>query len=225
MAISSETLKNTAYNVLKQMILTGHLKPGQKLAERDLTERLRISRTPLREALSRLEQEGLVISKPQRGYFVLEIDAKMIEDLFDLREVLDGFAIRLAIRRMTAEELEELERVFRELSRFEKNETQTEEEIRTGLRIHEILARAGKNELLCETLLRLYERMLMFIWIDVLYADEAALTRHEHREIFEVVLVRDEKRAVEIAQAHVRRSKENVLRVAKAKSLFYLKPL
>src|ERR1700687_1858399 len=94
--MSEPTLKLRVYEGIKQLILSGKLRPGQKLAERDLGERLKVSRTPIREALGRLVQDGLVESRPQRGHFVREVDAKTVEDLYDLREMLEKHAIRLA---------------------------------------------------------------------------------------------------------------------------------
>src|SRR5260221_2064077 len=103
--MSEPTLKLRVYEGIKQLILSGKLRPGQKLAERDLGERLKVSRTPIREALGRLVQDGLVESRPQRGHFVREVDAKTVEDLYDLREMLEKHAIRLAMRRLSEADL------------------------------------------------------------------------------------------------------------------------
>ena len=143
--MSEPTLKLRVYEGIKQLILSGKLRPGQKLAERDLGERLKVSRTPIREALTRLVQDGLVESRPQRGHFVREVDAKTVEDLYDLREMLEKHAIRLAMRRLSEADLAELERLGRQLRRFDGDELQGEEELREGQRIHEIIARASRN--------------------------------------------------------------------------------
>ena len=82
------------------MILAGKLRPGEKLAERDLGASLKVSRTPIREALGRLVQDGLVEYRPQRGHFVRAIDMRSVEDLYSLREMLEVYAIRLAMSRM-----------------------------------------------------------------------------------------------------------------------------
>src|SRR5471030_2914855 len=128
--MSEPTLKLRVYEGIKQLILSGKLRPGQKLAERDLGERLKVSRTPIREALGRLVQDGLVESRPQRGHFVREVDAKTVEDLYDLREMLEKHAIRLAMRRLSDADLAELDRVGRQLRRFEDDSIQGEEELR-----------------------------------------------------------------------------------------------
>ena len=102
-------LKERTYGAVKRMILAGTLRPGEKLAERELSRRLKVSRTPLREALSRLVQEGLVENRPRRGHYVRAIDAKSVADLYDLREVLEKHAVRLAARRLTDADIAELE--------------------------------------------------------------------------------------------------------------------
>jgi DNA-binding GntR family transcriptional regulator len=201
--MSQPTLKLRVYEGIKQLILSGKLRPGQKLAERDLGERLKVSRTPIREALGRLVQDGLVESRPQRGHFVREVDAKTVEDLYDLREMLEKHAIRLAMRRLSEADMAELERLGRQL--------------REGQRIHEIIARASRNDLLFEMLMRLYDRLQMFVWIDAFYADEAPLTRREHQAIIRAARGRDEKKLLKLAESHLRRSKQNVLRVLQAR--------
>ncbi len=211
------TLKLRVYEGIKQLILSGKLHPGQKLAERDLGERLKVSRTPIREALGRLVQDGLVESRLQRGHFVREVDVKTVEDLYDLREMLEKHAIRLAMRRLSEADLADLDRVGRKLRRFEGDAVQSEEELREGQRIHEIIARASRNDLLFEMLMRLYDRLQMFIWIDAFYADEAPLTRREHQALIRAARTRDEKRLLKLSEAHLRRSKGNVLRVLQAR--------
>jgi len=213
----SATLQGRVYQTVKQMILDGRLRPGQKLAERDLTEQLNVSRTPLREALNRLAQEGLIISKPQRGHFVLAVDAKTVEDLYELREVLEAHAIELALQRIKPEHLKDLDRVEVGLRAYDKDDVQGEEELRIGQRVHEIIAAAAQDSFLADTLLRLYDRLQMFIWIDAIYADEAVKTRTEHRAIIDAIRKRDKKRLTSLASAHSRRSKNNVLRVLRAR--------
>jgi DNA-binding GntR family transcriptional regulator len=210
-------LKSRTYDDLKDMILSGRLKPGQKLVERDLGTQLHVSRTPIREALSRLAQEGLVEARPQRGHYVQALDAKLVEDLYELREVLEVHAIHLAIARADGEDMARLEAYEHALAKYDADPTQGDAELVEGQRVHEIIARAADNELLFEMLMRLYDRLRLFIWIDALYADEAPLTRSEHRELIAAFKARDEARLLRLARDHLRRSRDNVLRVLKAR--------
>jgi DNA-binding GntR family transcriptional regulator len=176
-----------------------------------------VSRTPLREALSRLVQEGLVENRPRRGHYVRAIDAKSVEDLYDLREVLEKHAIRLAARRLTDDDIAALERLRQTLRKYGRDSIQGEAEQRDGLRLHEIIVRAARNEFLLETLTKLYDRLQMFVWIDAIYEDEAALTRREHEAIIDAAQARDEKRLLRLMEQHLRRSKGNVLRALRAR--------
>jgi len=210
-------LKERTYGTVKRMILAGSLRPGEKLQERDLSRRLKVSRTPLREALSRLVQEGLVENRPRRGHYVRAIDAKSVEDLYDLREVLEKHAIRLAARRLTDDDIAALERLRQTLRRYGRDAVQGEAEQRDGLRLHEIIVRAARSEFLLETLTKLYDRLQMFVWIDAIYEDEAAVTRREHEAIIDAAQARDEKRLLRLMEQHLRRSKGNVLRALRAR--------
>jgi len=215
------SLKSRAYDDLKGMILAGRLKPGQKLVERDLGHQLQVSRTPIREALSRLVQEGLVEARPQRGHYVQALDTKVVADLYELREVLEAHAIQLAVKRAGAEDLARLDAYESALAKYDADPTQGDAELAEGQQVHEIIARAAHNEMLFDMLMRLYDRLRLFIWIDALYADEAQLTRREHREIIAAFRARDEAALLALARDHQRRSRDNVLRVLKARpSLF-----
>ena len=204
------TLKTRAYRELKAMILDGRLKPGQKLAERDLGAALKVSRTPVREALNLLAQEGLVEARPQRGHVVSAADAKTAEDLYDLREVLELEAIRLAMRRMQASDLASFEKLAKKLARYDGKPTQSETELREAQALHELIARASRNELLLEMLMRLWDRLQLFVWIDSLI-DEAARTRAEHADIIAAIRAGDEAQVLARMAQHLRRSKANVL--------------
>jgi DNA-binding GntR family transcriptional regulator len=214
---SAATLKTRTYDMLKSMILSGALRPGERLHERDLTERLDVSRTPLREALVQLTNEGLIVHKPQRGHFVQSYDAKTIDDLYQLREVLESYAIRLAIARARPEHKEKLRKLAKSLQRYEGDDEQSDEELKAGQRIHEIIAEAADDSFLFDTLMRLYDRMQLFVWLDAIFADDAPKTRREHQELIRLFLEGDEEAATEAASKHVQRSQNNVRRALRVK--------
>lgn len=219
----TRAIADSVYNHLKDMILSNHLKPGQKLLDRDLASELGVSRTPVREALGRLEQDGLVDNRAGKGYFVADMDAKQIADLYDLREMLEALAVRLAAERATLSDLAQLEGVLATLEEYRDNPAKRGEEIKVGLRIHETIARASGNAFLHETLVRLLDRMQFFIWMEMLYEDRQAadLTRTEHKAL--LILIR-EKRADEaeaLIRTHVRTAKQHILKIVRAREAFY----
>lgn len=219
------TLKQNVYDALRSMILSGEVSPGEQLRERELSEKLGVSRTPLREALNQLEREGLVESQPHRGYFIPILDLKTAEELLDLRLMLDAYAIALAVDMISEDGLEELKAVMRRLAEFAaKPELAIEElaeEVRVGMQIHEIVARESGHRFLYETLRHLYGRLSLLIWVDVLWVDKWDLTRAEHKEIVEAIIARDKERAVAATRLHVQRSRDDLMRVVQAQSLLH----
>lgn len=99
-------LRDVVFNTLRQAILRGELKPGERLMEIALSQRLGVSRTPVREAIRMLEQEGLVIMIPRKGAQVAEISEKDLKDVLEVRLGLEELAVRIACQRITEEELE-----------------------------------------------------------------------------------------------------------------------
>lgn len=205
-------LRTHVYEQLKRLILSGVLRAGERLHERDLTEKLGVSRTPLREALNQLASDGLVVNRPQRGHFVQAYDANTVDDLYRLRTILERHAIERAIARITAEDKKELRKLKTLLRRYHGRESQSGDELRDTFRLHELIARIARDQFLFETLTRLYERLQLFVWLDALYEDDAALTRKEHAELIDIVLAGDVGRAQTLAIQHVQRSHGNVQR-------------
>ena len=101
-------LRDVVFNTLRQAILTGELKPGERLMEIHLANRLGVSRTPIREAIHKLAQEGLVTMVPRKGAEVAQITEKSMTDVLEVRRALDALCIELACERMTAQDLARL---------------------------------------------------------------------------------------------------------------------
>jgi DNA-binding GntR family transcriptional regulator len=213
-------LSQLAYESLRTMVLSGQVRPGERLSERELARQIQVSRTPLREALGRLERDGLAVNKPGIGYYALEFGPKVVEELYEFRELLEIHATLAATERIDDAAIRELKDIMRKLAVYERKANPSVEELREevqlGLRIHEVIARASGNTFLCETLLQIYDRLRLLTWIDVLWFDKWPLTRKEHRELVEAVIARDGKWAARVARRHVKRSREDSLWVIAA---------
>ena len=109
---SPELLIDNVYARLRELIITDVLRAGQKLVDRDLAERLGVSRTPVREALGRLAMMGLVEARSRQGYYVREYSAKEVTDLYEIRKVLEVYAARLAARNAQPSHLREFNRLL-----------------------------------------------------------------------------------------------------------------
>ena len=103
-------LRDVVFNTLRTSILTGELKPGERLMEIHLADKLGVSRTPIREAIRKLELEGLVTMIPRRGAEVAQITEKNLRDVLEVRRALDALAVELACERITEDELAELKK-------------------------------------------------------------------------------------------------------------------
>jgi len=214
------SLAQIAYDALKTMILSGELRPGERLTERDLARRVRVSRTPLREALARLGRDGLAVNKAGLGYFVFEFDPHTVTNIYEFRELLELHVCRAAAESIGETGIRALTDVIEALARFEEQHElsvdQVRQEVELGFRIHEIIAHEAGNALICQTLMQLYDRLRILTWIDVLWVDKWPVTRREHRDLVAAIIARDGTRAVAVAQTHVRRCREDALRVIKA---------
>jgi DNA-binding GntR family transcriptional regulator len=218
--LDTKPLSEVAYDALKSMILSGRVKPGERLGERELARHVNVSRTPLREALGRLARDGLAVNRPGVGYFAVEFDARVIGELYEFRVSLEVTAARAAATRIGEKGIGELKNLLRELAVFERKKKPTVDELREevdlGFRIHEVVARECGNRLICEALFQLYDRLRLLAWIDFLWFDKWSLTRLEHKELVAAIIAHDEKRAAKTADRHVKRCMKDALWVISA---------
>lgn len=211
------------YGTIKDRILTGQFKPGNRLSDQELAAELGVSRTPVRHTLNRLAQEGLLDESKGKGYYVADLDAQQVADLYALREVLEAHAVRLAVERATSSNIEELKEVLAALEKLSDDSSKRGEEIRVGLRIHEIIARASGHAFLHETMVRLLNRMHFFIWMDTLNEDPQAadLTRREHRDLLDFIRSGKPDEAEALIRSHIRTAKQGILKILAARDAFY----
>ena len=106
-----QPLRDVVFHALREAIITGELKPGDRLMETPLAERMGVSRTPVREAIRKLELEGFVVMLPRKGAQVAQITRKDIGDVLEIRAVLEGLGVELAAKRMQSEDIEELKKI------------------------------------------------------------------------------------------------------------------
>jgi DNA-binding GntR family transcriptional regulator len=213
---------NEVYGKLRDMILAHRLRPGEKLVDRVLAERLGVSRTPVREAFGRLEQVGLVTNRTGRGYFVADIDIKQVADLYDLREILEVKAIELACEHARARDLDDLASVITTIEVLRGRPEKIGEEIRVGLRLHEIIARASGNGALHEVISRLLDRMMIFVWMEVVHEDHHAdVTHREHVAMVRLIQEKAAAEAAQVVRGHIRAAKAHILRVMRARESFF----
>lgn len=154
-------LRDVVFNTLRQAILRGELKPGERLMEIQLANKLGVSRTPIREAIRKLELEGLVLMIPRRGAEVAEITEKNMRDVLEVRRALEVLAVQLGCQRMTEEALSDLERAAEEFDACLVSEDVTKL-AEADVHFHDIVYQSTDNRRLIQLLNNLSEQMYRF---------------------------------------------------------------
>ena len=153
---SYQPLREAVCETLRDAIRKGILEPGERLMEVQLAEELGISRTPVREAIRKLEQEGYVIMMPRRGTYVSDISTNDVKEIFEIRSALESLATGLAARRIEPEELETLQNLLVEIEGYiEKNDI--EKIVETDIKFHGLLYQVSRNERLVNIINNLKE--------------------------------------------------------------------
>jgi DNA-binding GntR family transcriptional regulator len=187
---------------LLDLILSFELKPGERVNESELSRRLGVSRTPLREALNRLVTEGMLISRPARGFFCRQISAEEIFQLYQVRSVLELAGIRLAIDRVSDEEIDTFEAFMTE-SRNAGNAS-----ISTQLALdeafHERLLGLSGNQEMVNVLRGVNRKIRSVRWIDLTRGGRVA-TQNEHGEILAALRERDLDTCLNVLGEHMGR--------------------
>ncbi|MGM0397101.1 MAG: GntR family transcriptional regulator [Bacillota bacterium] len=207
---SKGTLTDKAYSVLKDAIVTIELKPGEIILEDDLSEKLGISRTPIRAALQRLSYEGLVGMQGKKT-FVTELSTGYFIDLYAIRESLELLSAKLAAINRSDKDLPELKSLIekhQEIAR--QNPIDRKEYLSIDRRYHMYIARLSKNELLEEYLRQVnmsYNRYLNF----TNFSARAMTVVREHESIYNAIQDRDSVAAQGIMKEHLTGVKESIL--------------
>jgi len=144
-----KSLVESIVDDLQDKILKGHLKPGQKMVEAELCEKMGISRSPLREAFRILESKGFLVHEPRRGMHVSRVSIRELEDIYAIRANLESLATNLAVKNRNHKTLEELKKLHHDMIKLAE-EDNTEAYHRLNLRFHEVLAEASLNDRLVE---------------------------------------------------------------------------
>ncbi len=205
-------LTDEAAQVLREAILTGEIASGTRLRQVQLATQLGISRTPLREALMKLEQEGLIELLPGGGLRVAVLNLDEAVELYDIREVLDGLAARLAAQRIDERGIRDLERHLMRM-----RECLTRQDAHTWfvahVAFHDWIFRASGNGRLqaLSSVVRL--SIQRFHPVLLTTPNRPVEAYQEHRDIFEAIQVHDPEAAERLARAHIARAKEIALKV------------
>ena len=202
-------LQDVVFKTLRMAILKGELKPGERLMEIQLANKLGVSRTPVREAIRKLEKEGLVLMKPRRGAEVSQITEKSLRDVLEVRRSLERLAVRLACERILPEEINELKDIT---AKFEtllgKVEITAIAEV--DVAFHDVIYFATDNRRLIQLLSDLHEQMYRYRVEYLKRLECHAQLLSEHRELIVALEEKDQDKAVEVATRHIENQANSV---------------
>lgn len=203
------SLGGKVFQQLKNSILAGEFENGAELREIALSKKLGVSRTPVREALRQLEQEGLVEIYPNRGAYVKGITYKDVEDIFRIRARLEGLCAEMAVSSITQEQLDKLDEIIL-LSKFYEEKKDMEHLLKMDSQFHEVLFESCGSKML-EHQLKDYHQYVQKARLRSLKRQERAKkSTMEHEEILDAIKARDAQKADELATRHILNAIANI---------------
>lgn len=196
-------LRDEVFNTLRERILKGALKPGERLMEIHLADQLGVSRTPIREAIRMLELEGLVKMVPRKGAQVAKISREDLQDVLEVRKALDTLAVKLACERITEDEIIKLKMAEEEFERVLKvgDTTQIAE---ADVAFHDVIQVASKNKRLKSMISNLAERIYRYRFEYIKQQSDGGKTLvMEHREIIRCIEEKEVDEAIKAIELHI----------------------
>ena len=209
-------LRDVVFNTLRQAILRGELKPGERLMEIQLANKLGVRRTPIREAIRKLELEGLVLMIPRKGAEVAEITEKSLRDVLEVRRALEELAVELVCEKITDEQIQDLKGAAEDFkaSLKEGDITRIAE---ADVKFHDVIYMATDNQKLIQLLNNLREQMYRYRVEYLKRSDFHQQLIDEHEEIIETIENGQKERAVQVVCQHVDNQVEAVMDTIRTK--------
>lgn len=198
---SFKPLREIVFESMRDAILGGILKPGERLMEIQLADEMGVSRTPVREAIRKLELENFVVMIPRKGAYVAGVSLKDVADVFEIRSALEGLAAGLAAERVTEDELEQMERAL--FYRADEGELDLEMIVKSDTDFHALVYQASRNGRLIQILENLREQIQRFRSTSLAVPGRMIIALGEHRMIVEALRNHDSEKAQSLAMTHI----------------------
>ena len=204
------SLEEQVYKKLEEEILGGKLKKGAALTEIALSQRLGVSRTPVRSALHRLAEEGLIEIAPNKGAVVIGVTVEDLIDTYKIRTRLEGLASAMAAGRLgDGDRAELIEAVELADYYIAKKDTERLKELDTAF--HSIIYRASGNRMLCKILTELHRNIKTYRKLSLSVPGRLEKSSDEHREILNAILEGDAEKADVLTSLHIERAMVNMI--------------
>ncbi len=209
----SQQLGARAYRALWGGIVAGSIESGVQLRPDTIAEQLDISTTPVREALHRLETDGLIVKLPYKGWYVREFTEQEVRDLYELRAALECFGVRLACERIEQEQLDWL-REHQSVGEAALRDGDMEAYRIYNRDLHAAIVEAARNAYLSSLMSQVDLQSQMLMAKTIRLAGRPSRAIEEHRELIELIARRDEKAAQQLMELHILSASEDIVRLA-----------
>ena len=207
--INHPNLSDEAYSILAKRIIGREFSAGVRLVETKLARDLGISRTPIREALNRLVQDGLIDLVPRKGAQVIQLKAKDVEEIYELRKVLEGFATEKATLLIKEKDLHQIKELM------EKGESSSEKKLEyylnSDLKLHNLIINHCGNSRLIKILRNLQNFIHSFRILDAQYGQRIKQAHEDHKAILKALSKKDARAARVLMEQHTENAKKNIL--------------
>ncbi len=203
-------LRDVVFNTLRAAILKGELEPGERLMEKQLADKMGVSRTPIREAIRKLELEGLVIMVPRKGAEVAEITEQDIHNVLVVRAALEGLAIKLACDNMQPEDIEQLKTIEEDFYEASKKKD-VDAIISKDIEFHDFIYQASNNDKLVNIINNLREQIYRFRVEYIRQLDDFSGLAEEHKELVQCLIDRRGDDANNLAALHIQNQEKAVI--------------
>jgi len=213
--LNKDTLTFKAYKNIKNDIMTAKIKPGELVSEIQISEKLSMSRTPVREAIKRLETEGLVRSIADRGTIVTKLTSKDIKDIFFLRITLETAALEISLENITYNDICDLEEDFEKIaSKLPNIEEETKIELfNLDKKLHNLIIKKSYNSKLIKFVDILHSQIELIRGISAVMPGRLNKSFNEHREILKSIKKNDKNMAKKLLREHLTNIKNNTLKI------------
>ncbi len=211
--IEVKTLQQAAFEQLREAIIRGAYQPGQRLKQQELARSLGCSPVPVREALHRLVAEGFVIFDPQRGARVADFNSREVEQMYDIRTMLEGYAAQRAAERMTPDVARRLGAI---LDKMDAPDISPVDWVRLNWEFHDGLYACADHEFLRKMISNLRRSMEPYLRLDVAQLGSYAAGRRDHRKILQACVRGNGKLASRYAIAHLRRTAQGIIKYVRS---------
>jgi DNA-binding GntR family transcriptional regulator len=208
-------LRDVVFDNLRESILTGKLKPGQRLMEIQLAEGLGVSRTPIREAIRKLELEDLVVMLPRKGAYVSNMSLKDITNVLQVRAKLEGLSSSLAAKKRNDIDVENLKKMTEEFKKLSSREDMSYDDImelsKKDIDFHKAIRKMSDNNALTKAVTSIWEQEYKFRLSYMKCYDTSMSIADEHMGIVKAIIDGDDKLAEELTSKHIMNSEEFIL--------------